>query len=262
MTAKSNLGFRNEYEAFFLGRNDTINRWGNAVSSYQLLPGLVGFWPFSSVQRSTGNAYDLSGQGRTLTYNGNPVYNRYNSLVPYLDFDGIGDYLSRADETDLDILGTETQYANPGLTLGCWVRWSALGAATGLLSKAASIGTTSFYLEKLATDTTRLVVSTDGTTLQVSATSAVVTLTTAWYLVIGRFVPSTSVDVYLNNVKTSNTTSIIASIFNSTSAFEIGRALSTNLMTGDIALPFLCATALPDSLVGNIWQQTRYLFGV
>ncbi|NJO31403.1 MAG: hypothetical protein HC874_30490 [Richelia sp. SL_2_1] len=73
----------------------------------------------SSVQRSTGNVYDLSGQGRTLTYNGNPTFN-YTGLVPYVSLDGTGDFLSRADETDLDILGTETIYnsAVRGLTLG------------------------------------------------------------------------------------------------------------------------------------------------
>ena len=91
------------------------------ISPFLALPGLVGFWPMSSVQRSTGNAYDLSGQTRTLTYNGNPTYNINNDFAPYIRLDGTGDFLSRADETDLDILGTETIYASTvrGLTLGC-----------------------------------------------------------------------------------------------------------------------------------------------
>ena len=79
--------------------------WDTMVSRYQTLPGLFGVWPFSSVQRSTGNVADFGGQQRTWTYNGNPTFNLYNNLVPYAELDGTGDFFSRADETDLDILG-------------------------------------------------------------------------------------------------------------------------------------------------------------
>ena len=40
--------------------------WGNIMSMNLGLPGLRGFWPFSSVDES-GDIYDLSGQSRTMT---------------------------------------------------------------------------------------------------------------------------------------------------------------------------------------------------
>src|SRR3990172_4789567 len=121
---------------------------GNVLASYMALPGLVGFWPMSSIQRSTGNAYDLSGQGRTLTYNGNPAYTYYNGLVPYIDLDGTGDYLSRSDETDLDITGAETIYTTgaAGLTIGCWAWFDVAGGTETAMSKWNPTGNQASYL--------------------------------------------------------------------------------------------------------------------
>mgnify|MGYP001562300049 CR=1 FL=1 len=157
---------------------------GNVLASYMALPGLVGFWPMSSVQHSTGNAYDLSGQARTLTYNGNPAYSYYNGLVAYIDLDGTGDYLSRADETDLDITGNKAIYTTgaAGLTVGGWFYNNANFAAggTGLITKWNSAGATtgSFMLYGLTTTPTALV--TNGTT-NTTQTSSETVATGAWY---------------------------------------------------------------------------------
>jgi len=232
------------------------------ISPFLALPGLVGFWPMSSVQRSTGNAYDLSGQGRTLTYNGNPTYNINNDFAPYIRLDGTGDFLSRADETDLDILGTEAVFVSTvrGLTMGGWFLFNAIGVDAGLISKFGAAGQRSYMLEQRSSDTVQLRISVDGTAL-VDVTSGTIT-TGQWYFIAGRFTPSTEQVIWLNEEKTINTTSIPASIFNSTSALQIGAFASGSLVNGRASLCFLSANALSDGIISSLFQQTRGVFGV
>lgn len=239
---------------------------GNTIASFQALPGLVGFWPMSSVQRSTGNVYDLSGQGRTLTYNGNPTFTYYNGLMPYIELDGTGDYFSRADETDLDILGSETIFTtgSRGLTVGGWFYNNADFAAggTGLITKYNSAGATTgtFMLYGLTQTPTALVVN--GTTAT-TRTSSVTVATGEWWFGVVRWVPSTSLDIFVNSTKTSNVTSIPATINNSTASLELGAFNgANNLYTGRMALCFLCANALGDELISSLYHQSRVLFGV
>lgn len=236
------------------------------VDPFLSLPGLVGFWPMSSVQRSTGNAYDLSGQGRTLTYNGNPTYNLFNGFAPYIDLDGTGDFLSRADETDLDILGTEAIYASAvrGLTMGGWFRAGAVGGANGagLITKLDA-GTQSSYALIMAASGTAPIfyVSGNGTAL-VTVASSVSPGTGNWFFVVGRYTPATKIDVFVNGVVTTNTTSIPASLFNSTTALNIGQYAGANLLTGQAASLFLCANAAPDAKLTEVFSATRRYFGV
>lgn len=238
---------------------------GNTLASYMALPGLVGFWPMSSVQRSTGNAYDLSGQGRTLTYTGNPVFTYYNGLVPYIIFDGTGDYLSRTDETDLDITGTETIFTSgaAGLTMGGWFWIDTTGTEMAFMGKYTTTGNQrSYILYKSTGGTVDAIVSSDGSTSTITTGSAV-TIDT-WYFAVVRFIPSTSVDIFVNATKSTNTTSIPASIFNSTAPFQIGalNAGGADLLSGQASLCFLCANALGDDLISSLFQSSRVLFGV
>lgn len=257
----------NEFEYSDDGTNyKGVATLGEAIGLHQGLPGLIGFWPMSSIQRSSGNAYDLSGQGRTLTYNGNPTYNIYNDLVPYIDLDGTGDYLSRANETDLRVLGTETIYASAarGLTMGGWFWFDNLGGvARGLMSK--NLGSTnqrSYLLLTNADNNIWAQVSVDGIVGTIFDTG-ITPSTGQWYNIIFRFVPSTSMDIYINGTKYTYTTSIPASIFNSTANFEIGSYNGgTNNLDGRASLCFLCANALPDSLIALKFRRERGLFGV
>lgn len=236
----------------------------STISQFLALPGLVGFWPMSSVQRSTGNAYDMSGQSRTLTYNGNPTYNIFNNFIPYFDADGTGDFLSRADETDLDILGSETIYASAvrGLTLGGWFYFDRLATDEGLISKAPSAGNYAYALQKLsAGNVVRLIVSGDGTNLISISSAAVATAT--WYFIVGRYIPSTSVDIYVSGVKSTNTTSIPAALFNSTASLLVGSlGTASQPLDGRATLCFLCANALPDTIIASLFNETRGYFRV
>lgn len=250
----------------FVSHTNMQYQLGDAVSRFQALPGLVGFWPMSSVQRSTGNAYDLSDQGRTLTYNGNPTYNIYNNFVPYIDLDGTGDYLSRADETDLDILGTETIYnaGVRGLTFGGWFWADGVAAANqGLIGKYNATTGNASYLLRFATNNARAILSNTGAYIAgLDLGSTVPILASTWYFIVERFIPSTELAISVNGVWTRDTTGIPANIFNGNAPLDIGGYEGANLLDGRATLCFLCANSLDDSLIGSLFQQTRVLFGV
>ncbi len=235
------------------------------ISTFQNIPGLVGFWPMSGVQRSTGDTRDFGGGGLDLTYNGDPTYNIYNDLVPYIDLDGTGDNLTRADETDLDVQGNETIYATAvrGLTVGGWF-FIDTAANTGLITKWNTDGATvqATFLLRQNTTVFNLLLSVDGTTVNVNLNAGTVQ-TGTWVHVVATFSPSAEAAIFIDGVKTSTAAGIPATLFNSTSPLEIGSFNgSLFLLDGRASLCFLSANFLPDAYINALFQQSRVLFGV
>lgn len=240
--------------AFFLRRNEPNVALGN-LGSMLALPQLRGLWLLGSANES-GNAYDSSGQGRTLTNVSSLAYGVYNNLIPYAIHDGAADYLRRADEAGLDITGA--------LTFGAWVRSNNLpGGTETAIGKWNATGNQRAY---------RLVVNSSGNVVAlVSSNGTAQTFVTdtnnyaaaAWLHVVARFTPSTELAIFVNGVKTVNTTSIPASLFNSSSDFTVGaNGAGGEVLDGDTALPFLCAAALSDTWIQYIlWHGQRALFG-
>ena len=250
--------------ADFQRRHEGGFAWRTACSMFQALPGLRGFWPMSAFD-SSGNAYDQSGHGHTLTYNGNPRYD-FDGLAPYIRFDGTGDYLSRADEADLDILGTETYVAagHRGITLGGWFRPENVTNTMSLISKWAPANF-SYILQAdgaAGGDPVIFYMSDDGANTS-SASSTTGFSANEWQFMAGRFndaLTGKELAVWLNDEMTS-AASARASIFNGNADFNIsGNNSGSNLLTGRASMCFLCAVALHDSTVWNIYQQTRALF--
>lgn len=234
------------------------------VSPFLGVPGLVGLWSPNNVDVSSGDMYDSSGQGRRLTRNGNPTYNIYNNLVSYIDFDGTGDYLSRTDESDLDITGTESHNAAAvqGLTMGGWFWSDSIATQYALMGKFNVTGNQRSYWMQFFGSNLLMSVSSDGTAVT-TATHTTTLSSNTWYFCLGRYDPSTSLDAFVNNVEISNTTSIPASIFVSTADFDIG-ALSGGTFTinGRAGPCFLSANYLPDAWCTYLFNSTRAYFGV
>ena len=238
--------------------------WKSACSAVMALPGLRGFWPMSAFE-SGGNAFDQSGNGRTLTYNGNPTYN-YDGLAPYIDLDGTGDYLSRADEAGLDILGTEA-YINAterGLSMGIWIYPTAVGALQAIIGKWDAGGNQRSYLIDLsAGNNFRAHVSVDGTA-DTLVTSTGTVAADNWYYVEMTYDPSTRLAINVNGTITQNVAAIPASIFNSNAQFNTGAQDNggANLLTGRISMHFLCAIYHTDPLTQSVFHHTRAMYGV
>jgi len=239
----------------------------NAISTLLALPGLRGLWTMSSVDEN-GDALDLSEQGRTLTNNNTVTFGR-DGLAPYANFvSASSQYLSRADEAGLDITGTESYIANPGLTLGGWFYATTAPGTTGievLIAKRIGGASNVAYTIHRTNGGAGGVVDGgigNGVTTNLATTSSVMQANT-WYFLAMRFTPSTEVAIFLNDEKDTVATAF-ASIVNNNKAIGIGAYGngSGGFLDGRASLCFLCASALPDAIINNIYRQTRALFGV
>jgi hypothetical protein len=232
------------------------------VAQFLAIPGLRAFWPMSSFDEN-GDAFDLSGQARTLGYNGNPTYD-FDNLVPCIKLDGTGDYLDRADEAGLDILGTESYVATPGLTIGCWVNVrEAGGAIATLMSKFLTTGNQrAYWLLKLATDEFQFTISDNGAGTDV-VPATVDYEQNAWQFVVGRFTPSTELALFVDGTWYTNVAGIPASIFNSNADFNVGARNNgaLNLIEGWFSMCFLSVVAVSDAIVNQLYEQSRVAFG-
>ena len=226
---------------------------GSYLADFIALPGLVGVWPMSSIQRSTGLAYDLSSQARHLTYNGNPVFGQFINpvgglAIPYLDFDGTGDFLSRADETDLDILGTETIFSagTRGITFGGWCWWDVAGTpgvtTRPFITKAVSSGVSPYQIYMEAGAGQRVFAAFSDSSAGINAidmsTPGAVSLQN-WHCVIAKCVMGGTATLMVDGNFYTTSASGLASLYDSNGAFEIGRGFATNMLDGRAAICFL-----------------------
>jgi len=240
--------------------------WRAACAAFLALPGLRGFWPMSAFD-SSGNAQDVSGHGHHLTYTGAPTYSQ-DGIIPFIAMGGSG-RLVRSDEADLDITGGESYVASAtqGLTLGGWFYVVTLDDYDRFMAKYDGTTERSYWLYEGTTAQERATfgISSDGAatgTVSVSSANGSVPAS-VWRFIAGRFDPSTSLDVFVNAVKATNTTSIPATIYSGSADFAIGaNGDGTNAITARIALAFLCAAAVSDGTVEALYQATRGMFGV
>ena len=262
---KRNDELANMMSADLQKRYEASFAWRTACSMFQALPLLRGFWPMSAP------GFDLSGNGHTLTYNGNSVYGSGvalgGGLAPWIRFDGTGDYLSHADNAALSITGTESYADVPGLTIGGWFRPEDDTTSVQIMGKFYTVGQYAYALSlngAAAGDPVRFTISDDGTNFDtVDSTDGYATDT--WQFFAGRFddaLTGAELAVWINGTQYTDTTNR-NSIKDGTDQFAIGgRGNGTLLYTGCASMCFLCACALHDSVVWAIYQHTRALFGV
>jgi hypothetical protein len=212
------------------------------------------------------SAMDFAAQStpRILASNGNLTYN-YDGLVPYVALDGTGDFLSRPDEAGLDIIGTETYVAAAvrGLTFGGWFYVTTFGALDGYIGKTAPAPFPNLSYAIFQNGATPAVPRFEvyvaaATTIDSSVTMVVDT----WYFIVGRYTPSTSLSIFVNDTRDDQLAAVPAAINNSGSPFEIGRFIAANYLAGRASMCFLCAASLSNSIINALYQSTRGMFGV
>ena len=239
------------------------------ISALQFLPALRGLW-VSSLDES-GDVYDFSEQGRKLT-NPGPALVGLDDRWPYLQFDGSNDYLYRGDEAGLDISGAESfvESAYQGLTAGGVFRFDDLSGANnmGVLGRWKTTGNQRSWLLYLRDTTQRLqaVASDNGTSTVMSIASSKVLGSKDYYFCVFRFVPSTSLDVWVNDTKDSDTAgTLIATLFNTSAQFNVmayNDGAAANRNQGREVFSFLCAAALSDDLIELIYANCAEVFGL
>lgn len=230
------------------------------------LPSARGIWPLGS-GTSGDNSNDISGQGRHLTDAGGLIYD-IDNFMPFVNLDGATGYLFFADTAGISITGA--------MGMGCWGYFDdAVGNTEIIIGKWNQVGggQRSYQIFRNSSGNIVTRVSVDGTAAVLATSTAVVAANT-WACVGMSYDPSTSLSVFVGQEggddglleKTTNTTSIPASIFNSTADFAIGArntsATPTGFMDGRVGLAFLCATLMPDKMFNLIYAQTRELLVV
>lgn len=232
-----------------------LDHYITPIADYLLMPGLRGFWPLSSVSEAAAAVQDMSEQGRALTVNGGAGWSTHNLILPFFDFNGSTQYLSRADEAGLSITG--------GMSIGCVVWMDSVASQQFILCKDNPTGNQRSYALQFVSGGFSFHVSGNGSALINIASSGITINTGQWYFIVGRYTPSTEVVLFVNNQKFTNTTSIPASIFDSTADFRIGsRGDSLTFLDGRVALPFLTTWSAPDEYWSHLLQRTRGLFGI
>lgn len=235
--------------------------WKGQAGLYLGLPALRAYWPLGAQINTVQSAY-ASDVANNFHLSNSGAMHGYDDLIQYVEFDGQNDYLMYADNAQFDITGTEGNVvaAQRGLTLGAWVCLDAVNDE-GVIGKWDGASNNVSYLLYFNTQL-KFLVSNNGTAYTGVGSSASVTAGTTWHLAIGRFVPSTSLDVYLDGVKTSNVAAIYASLFSGAAELNVGAAHNhtTTWFTGKISNAFICAAALSDSIIEAIWQQTRAMY--
>lgn len=240
----------------FPRRNEASFAWGNAISYALQLHGLRSFWP--ALMDENGDALDIV-RGMTLGNDGNPTIVQ-SYLMPMFEFNG-ANYLNRPDEAALRVVGTEAYIpvANRGLTVGFWMIPKANAACVVMGDTIA--GGEGWWFDYVGN------VIRFWTFGGLGAANIwyppALTLNRPWF-VVGRFTPSTKMDIFVNGAKSTMAVNISASIlYGAGPLLEIGGYNGANgLYTGLVGYPFYCAAALSDAVINGLWHLTRPIFGV
>lgn len=164
-------------------------------------------------------------------------------------------YLSRADESGLDITGD--------LTLGCWVYFDAesTDVETGIISKWYETGNQRAYvLYKSAANVLTFSVSDDGENVFSITDFGANYVDSQWFYVVGRFTSITEMALFVNGLWYREPITSPATLKNSTEAFEIGRYNRTNYLDGRVSHAFICAYAVPDRFICAMFAHSRAMY--
>lgn len=247
-----------------LARRDEPNfALGNAISTYLAIPSLLSFYPCSSEHIAGGVAYlDDIASDYDLVFSdstGSTMFG-FENLVPTIIFDGTN-YVSYADDQQFDVSGASVVVEYPGITVGAWVKFDSEDSAENILAKYnAGANERAYRLWKDASNQINFIISSDGGAANVDTIASTDVLEDdVWYFAVGRWNASTT-DVWVDKNKTS-VASTRAGIHNSSTAFRLAsEGGGLNQLDGRLSLVFITSSSLSDSIIRNLYEQSRYLF--
>ena len=233
---------------------------GSAASIYQSLPALRGYWPMGA---SVWDGADIFAADIATNYHlelvNNPLFSIYGASAPYIHFTRAAaqQLTYPVDSPQHQIIGNEPYVANPGLTIGVWVRPNLLNAGQIFAQKfSVAPGNYAYLLGLTITNKLRFAISQDGINI-VSADATVIPTLGKWIFCAGRFTPGSAIDLFVDDVKYTTLTAI-PTIFNSNQPFEAGGAAGGAVfLDGDLSNLFLSASALSDAQIKAIYWLTK-----
>lgn len=221
---------------------------------YLLLPQLRGLWPMSSVDENM-DAQDLSAQGRDLTNNNAATYG-IHKLVPYVEFDGTGQSLSRPHDAAL------AANSDGELTFGGWF-YLTDNNSKYLMSSYGYSPNQNYYLVVHAGQI-GVAISRDGASVDNLGHPLDEVTIPGWVFVVGKKEKIGSewkITLHINNT-TSTLDTPYDTYTGGNSQFMIGDAdYPIYPMEGKAALCFFCATAVPESIIRRLFAKGAPFFG-
>lgn len=215
---------------------------------------LQGLWHLDdSPIDSSGNGYDGTNNGATANVTG--------QIDDAYDFDGTNDYVSMGDV--LDITGE--------LTFGGWFNsdGTPVTNAEGIFSKYCSHvscgGTNqrSYDISLTTGDKLQFALSSTGAFESDEVILSTSNITSnQWYHVVAVFKPSSEQLLYVNGVlETNKSTSVISSIYSSSSIFMIGASFNptavTQVFDGTIDEGFVYNRSLSSTEIAKLYEQQK-----
>jgi hypothetical protein len=254
----------------FQHRNEPNFAWKSAVSSLQIIPGIVAAWPMSVVRLDSqiDRVRDVGGGGYHLTTFNTPDFG-YDNLVPYMDLDGTNQYAERTAGAAswASVTGAEGHIlaAQQGLFFGGWFRFdeAAPPAAQEILigKRTAAAGNYSYWLRRDTVNGFAFFHTTnDGTALTTIDSNPTVLEQNIWYWIAGSFDNTAN----LNTLWVNNETFTVANnntIFDGNADFAIGsRSGGAGYLDGRASLCFLSQIAASNAIAFSVYQQQRAAF--
>lgn len=239
--------------ADFFARNEPNAAWSHTVSDHLLLPALRGFWPMSANHAAVGQPIsyyvdDIACDYDLAMVNSPLLSQKWYGLPPTCQHTSAGFRYLTYGANDLQhcITGAETNVhvSVNGLTLGGWFCFNILANLQGLISKWQTVIDNlerGYRLYKDAAHHIVFEISDDGVASNLVTSIATVSLGT-WYHLVGRFVPATQLDVYIDGVLDNTAATAMATIHPCTEPFEIGRTDRGNYFDGYDSLCWLAAS--------------------
>jgi len=239
------------------------------------IPYLRAAWTMGCVAYVNPQVIDISGNQNHLTNNNVSLFGEVTA-APYTEFDGVNQYLSRADGGAgnwADILGTEAYVpaAQRGLTFGGWFQFDRLTNFEFLIGKSTGVAAASSYWlafrGDLAGDPFVFSISNGVANTAVQITFSDAPTTGRWYYVVGRYDPGTEIKVFVGSGQpletNTNVAAIPAALNDSATAFTIGSfGGGANYLDGKASCCYLCAGLLSDAWIECIYSQLRSVFRV
>jgi hypothetical protein len=242
------------------------------ISAFLSLPSLVGFWPMSSVDAAnSGVFYDISGNGRTLTNNAT-VQAGFFGKMPRASFTAASSqYLSRPDETGLDIIGNESyvESSSRGLTYGGYFYHNnnSTGDSQALLSKTLGGANTSWYSRRnLVNKKIQCVIDSGSSSANVFSTSVIDDSQLYFFAFV--FVPGSSANIYISlpgqeQLEKTTLATTITTIQNTASPLALGAfGIPSNYLEGFCSGCFLCAAQVSEDRLNDLYASTKGIGGL
>jgi hypothetical protein len=239
------------------GTDNLNSAWYSSSNKYytkdyvseEMIGDIRGMWPLNASNTSS-DLEDISYKANNLTATNITSADAVSGVRgEATDFDGSTEFLSLADDSDLDFAATES------FSVGAWIKTSSSNTQAVMIKYDGGNPYWSIYTSSVGGVAQFVIRDSSGTQVTLNSTNAV--NDGNWHHLVGvRDVGSDQIKIYVDGILTNSTTDTTTTTFANTGSLGIGKATTgtANWFTGSIDEPFVTATALTGSQIKNMYQ--------